>query len=479
MSGPHSTIAEAPLQRARGAAAPVLPRLLAGVHTEGALTLADHLSVHGQLPPLRGGRRRRGREHAAALIDEIERSGLLGHGGAAFPTATKMRAVASGRGRAIVVANGAEGEPASLKDRTLLEMAPHLVLDGAVLAAEAVDADEVIVCACETADASVHSLEQAIEERAVEPRAGRSPKLHLRTVPGHYVAGQESALVNYLGGGPAMPTFTPPLPFEQGLRRRPTLVDNVETLAHVALIARHGAPWFRQLGTPSQPGSALVTLSGPVADPGVYEIEHGASLASLIDAAGGTTTGVRGALLGGYAGAWVSREWLGGVALSKEHLAAHGATLGAGVVLLLSDQACPVAETARVARWMAGQSVRQCGPCLNGLDSLAGTLEQLAFNGAEASVTRRIERLASLTARRGACGHPDGAVNLILSALEAFHGDFAEHARHGACDRCARPPELPLPDREVSDQASRDRVSGRGSSRGGASRDRATRGGAT
>jgi NADH:ubiquinone oxidoreductase subunit F (NADH-binding) len=456
MSTP-STISEAAFERGHSQAPAVLPRLLAGVHTQGPTTLSEHLSIHGQLPSIRGGRRRRDREHAAALIDEVDRSGLLGRGGAAFPTAMKMRAVADGRGRAIVVANGAEGEPASLKDRTLLEMAPHLVLDGAVLAAEAVGADEAIVCACETAGVSVHSLGQAIEERAAQD-AGRSPKLHLRTVPGHYVAGQESALVNYLGGGPAKPTFAPPLPFEQGLKRRPTLVDNVETLAHVALIARHGAPWFRQLGTPSQPGSALVTLSGPVADPGVYEIEHGASLSSLIAAAGGTTAGVRGALLGGYAGAWISREWLGGVALSKEHLAAHGASLGAGVVLLLSDRACPVAETARIARWMAGQSVRQCGPCINGLDNLAGTLEQLALGSADATAMRRVERLASLTARRGACGHPDGAVNLILSALEAFQPDFAEHARHGACDGCSRPPELPLPDREVDHQTSRGRA---------------------
>lgn len=440
-----------------------LPRLLAGIPARGALGLREHVELHGELPTF-GARRRRGAEE---LIELVARAGLRGRGGGGFLTGAKLRAVAGARGRPIVLVNAAEGEPASLKDRTLLEMAPHLVLDGAVAAAEAVDADEVIVCACETAGAAVHSLRQAIAERAAEPGVGRSPKLHLRTIPDHYVAGQESALVNYLGGGPAKPTFTPPLPFEQGLRRRPTLVDNVETLAHVALIARHGAPWFRQLGTPSQPGSALVTLSGPVADPGVYEIEHGASLASLIDAAGGATTGIRGALLGGYAGAWVSREWLSGVALSEEHLAAHGASLGAGVVLLLSDRACPVAETARVARWMAGQSVRQCGPCIHGLDGLARTLEQLALNGAEASVTRRIEHLASFTARRGACGHPDGAVNLVLSALEAFHADFAEHARHGACDRCSRPPELPLPDREVSDRVSRGGASRGGAARGG------------
>src|SRR5205807_6226567 len=257
----------------------------------------------------------------------------------------------------------------------------HLVLDGAVLAAEAVGADEVIVCVCQSAGASLQSLAFAGEERERSPeggRPGRPPKLRLVEVPSHYVAGEESALVNHLGGGAAKPTFRPPMPFEQGVRRRPTLIDNVETLAHLALIARHGASWFRQLGTAGQPGSTLVTLSGPVARPGVYEIEHGASLASLIEAGGGTTAGVRGALLGGYAGSWIGAERLQALALSNEHLAAHEATLGAGVVLLLSEEACPVAETARVARWLAGQSAGQCGPCVHGLDSLAVTLEQIA-----------------------------------------------------------------------------------------------------
>ncbi len=459
MSGSTSTLTE-PLPATVQRGAPALPRLLAGIPTRGALTLDGHLAIHGPLPASGGRGRRRARERAAMLIDEIERSGLLGHGGAAFPTATKLRAVASARRRALVVVNAAEGEPASLKDRTLLETLPHLVLDGGILAAEAVGADEVIVCACESADEGIESVARAIEERASAGFA-QSPRLQLTTVPVHYVAGQESALVSYLGDGPAKPTFTPPLPFEQGVRRRPTLVNNVETLAHVALIARHGAPWFRQLGTPTQPGSALVTLSGPLAHPGVYEIEHGASLSSLIEAAGGTTARVRGALLGGYAGAWIGSERLNGVALSNEHLAPHGASLGAGVVLLLSAEACPVAETARVARWLAGQSTRQCGPCVHGLDALATTIEELAGGTAAARAVQRIDRLASLVARRGACGHPDGAVNLILSALETFESEFAEHARHGPCDGCSRPPEMPMPDRPLSEEASRGTLSRR------------------
>ncbi|HTA32520.1 MAG TPA: NADH-ubiquinone oxidoreductase-F iron-sulfur binding region domain-containing protein [Solirubrobacteraceae bacterium] len=448
----NSTLTESPAPTGQPAPA-ALPRLLVGVPLRGALSLEEHIAIHGPLPATSGRGRRRARERAALLIDEIERSGLLGHGGAAFPTATKMQAVASARRRAIVVVNAAEGEPASRKDRTLLERLPHLVLDGAILVAGAVGADEVIVCACESAKEGIESMARAIEERAVA--AERAPRVHLNAVPNHYVAGQESAMVNYLNGGPAKPTFTPPLPFEQGVRRRPTLVNNAETLAHVALIARHGASWFRQLGTPSQPGSALVTLSGPLADPGVYEIEHGASLASLIKAAGGSTARTHGALIGGYAGSWVAGELLNGVALSNEHLAAHGASLGAGVVLLLSERACPVAETARIARWLAGQSTRQCGPCVHGLDALATTIEEIAGGVVQAQAGQRIGRLASLTAGRGACGHPDGAVNLILSALETFEAEFAEHARHGPCDRCARPPELPMPARPVSQESTR------------------------
>jgi NADH:ubiquinone oxidoreductase subunit F (NADH-binding) len=410
------------------------------------MSLEEHLAVHGPLPELGGGRRR-DRDEGARLVEEIERAGLLGHGGAAFPTARKMRAVAAARGRAIVVANGAEGEPASRKDRTLMASLPHLVLDGASLAATAVGASEAIVCVCGSAPASLQALNGALEERELRPDPRRSTSIRLAEVPGDYVAGEESALLKHLAGGAATPTFRPPMPYEQGLRRRPTLIQNVETLAHIALIARHGAAWFRRLGTASEPGSALVTLSGPVAHPGVYEIEHGASLSSLIEAGGGATAGFRGALLGGYGGSWIAAERLHGVALSNEHLAAHGASLGAGVVLLLSDEACPVAETARVARWLALQSAGQCGPCVHGLDSLAATLAQIATGSAPAKAGARIERLAALVSRRGACGHPDGAVSLLLSALESFSVEFADHARHGACERCASPSELPLPRR--------------------------------
>lgn len=420
------------------------------------MSLPEHLAVHGPLQLAR--RRRRGGEQP--LIGQIERAGLRGRGGGGFPAAVKMRAVASARRRAVVVVNAAEGEPASFKDRTLTRALPHLVLDGATLAAHALGADEVIVSVCESARTSVASIEEAIAERG-SPRHG-SPRTRLATVPTHYVAGQESALVNRLNGGPAIPTFTPPMPFRQGVARRPTLVSNAETLAHIALIARHGPDWYRELGTPSQSGSTLITLSGPVANPGVYEIEYGASLASLIDAAGGSTARLRAALLGGYGGSWVGEEHLHGLVLSDEYLASRGAALGAGVVLLLSEDACPVAETTRVARWLAEQSTGQCGPCVNGLGAIATSLQEIAGGVAHATVSQRIARLATLVSGRGACGHPDGAVRIVLSALETFGPELADHARHGPCDACLSPGELPLsattaPGREPTDKPVRRR----------------------
>jgi len=425
-----------------------LPRLLAGMPEHGALGLADHRAIHGELPC--GTRReRRERRGAGALVELVEQAGLRGRGGAAFPVARKLRAVTAAAGRTplgkrpIVLANASEGEPASGKDRLLLESLPHLVLDGGVLAARAVGADELIVCVEESATMALQSLARALSER--ERAGGDALRIGIQTVPHGYVSGQESALVNLCNGGPAKPTLTPPMPFQRGVRRRPTLINNAETLAQLALIARYGSRWFRALGTPADPGSALVTLSGAVARPGVYEIEHGAPLPALIDAAGGSTSGLRAVLLGGYGGAWVDAGAIPELALANDQLAAHGASLGAGVVVLLSERACPVAETARVTRWLATQSAGQCGPCVHGLDAIAGAIEALAHGAATAGVGQRIARWCSLASGRGACRHPDGAVRFIASGLEVFAKEFADHAAHGRCDTCASAPELPVP----------------------------------
>ncbi len=279
-----------------------LPRLLAGLHPDGRpVSLREHERIHGPLP----------RPAGHELIEAIELSGLRGRGGADFPTARKLRAVAGTGDRfarrrrraSAVVVNGSETEPASAKDALLLSRLPHLVLDGAMLCALAVGASEVIVKVGESASVVLESVQRALEERGAEP-----VPIEVHGAPEGYVSGEESAVVHYLNGGASLPTFIPPRPFERGYRGRPTLIQNPETLAQVALVARFGPDWYRELGTAADPGSALVTISGAVAAPGVYELAFGTPMVDLLDAAGGAVEPLQALLVGGYFGTWVDAE---------------------------------------------------------------------------------------------------------------------------------------------------------------------------
>lgn len=410
-----------------------LPRLLRGVGPEPITSLAAHTRLHGALPAGPG----RGR---AALIDEVDGAGLRGRGGASFPVSKKMRSVAARRGAKVVVVNGTEGEPASKKDRALLREAPHLVLDGAALAARAIGADDVYVAFSERDARSSTSLATALEER----RALREePNLQLFGAPELFLAGQETALVNMLNGGHCQPTFGT-RPYQRGVRGRPTLVQNAETLAHLALIARHGADWFRELGPDRDPGSALITISGAVSAPGVYEIAHGMPLTQMLDAAG-VEQPLAAVLIGGYFGTWFTAAEIAATRLSPGDLREHGASLGAGVIVALGVGACPVAETARVAEWFAAETAGQCGPCVHGLDAIAGTLAAVRTGTAGRYAADDLMRWVQELPGRGACQHPDGAARFISSALDVFAEDFRDHAAHGHCERCAGTPVLPVP----------------------------------
>ncbi len=189
----------------------------------------------------------------------MERSGLRGRGGADFPTATKLRAVAERRGAGALVVNGSETEPASAKDRLLLARLPHMVLDGAVPPPRAVGAREIIVKIGDGTPTVLRSLEGAIAVRTATTSSSSSSR-----VPGATSPARRPPFCNFLARGVSKPTFVPPRPYERGLRGRPTLIQNPETLAQLALIARFGAEWFRELGSDADPGSALVTISGAV-----------------------------------------------------------------------------------------------------------------------------------------------------------------------------------------------------------------------
>ena len=406
-----------------------LPRLLAGLRPGGGpMTLAAHAQIHGPLPNI----------PAHQLIEEVEQSGLRGRGGADFPTARKLRAVAGRRRVGPVVVNGSETEPASGKDRLLLARLPHLVLDGAVLAAGAIGSSEVIVKVGANAADAVGALESAVALR--EHR-----RMRIQIVPGPegYVAGEESAVVHYLNGGGPLPTFIPPRPYERGYRGRPTLIQNPETLAQLALVARFGSHWYRELGTVADPGSALVTITGAVAAPGVYELAFGTSMSDLLAAAGGPTEPLQALLVGGYFGTWVDASAAARLRLSREDLRSVGCSLGSGVLIALGESACGLHESARVIAYLAQQSAGQCGPCVYGLRAIADAVSALADGVAGPRERDRVLRWASEIRGRGACHHPDGAARFVESALRVFARDVESH-RRGRCG--ARPAGLPVGD---------------------------------
>ncbi len=409
-------------------------RISAYVTQFAGASLADHRAAFRSPETARGS--------ASDVVDAVERAGLRGRGGARFPTAVKLRAVAGGRGRPIVVANGSESEPASRKDAVLLASTPHLVLDGAALAAAAVDSDEVIVGIKASSGEARRAIIRAAQERqAIEPDG-----LHVQVVevPDRYIAGEERSLTNLLNGGPAIPT-SGPRPFERGVARRPTLLLNVETLANLAMIWRSGPEWFRSIGTTEDPGSMLVTISGTVARPGVYEVPLGSGLAGLIDRAGGTTSGLGPVLVGGYCGSWVAASDVPATTLDARGLAAVGGIVGPGIVVVTPEGACGWLETAGVMRWLSEQTAGQCGPCVHGLAAIAGAAGEVLAGSGGSKTIGRLERWASDVEGRGACRFPDGAVRLLRSALQVFGPDVRDHARGRACPGSRRPAVLPLP----------------------------------
>lgn len=390
--------------------------------------LRTHLARHGRIP-YRGASR--------VLIGDIERAGLTGRGGASFPVHVKLAAVADsgakGRLAPVIVANGAEGEPASSKDTTLLWLSPHLVLDGIQLAAEATGADRAVLYT--NSGALGDHLRRALDE----PREDRVP-VEVAVAPPRFLAGQETALVSHLSGGPAIPRFVPPRPAERGVGGAPTLVQNVETLAHLALIARHGPQWFREVGIPNGSGSLLITLNLQEDRPRVFEVPFGLPFTELL----GDGLGISAVLVGGYHGTWLPVNQALRLRFDNESLGTVGSSVGAGILAALPADRCGLIESARAVRYLALESAGQCGPCLNGLPRMSATLTALARGRADRGDLADLERWAGLVTGRGACHHPDGTSRFVRSALATFAGEVDRHQR-GECGAGTTRPFLPIP----------------------------------
>lgn len=365
------------------------------------------------------------------LLTEVEASGLLGRGGAAFPLAVKLRTVRdNGRaaGGSVVIANGEEGEPASIKDRWLLRNRPHAILDGLRLAAAIVGAQRGYVYvsdaqAARRIDSALGECDSALGALAIE----------LITVTPGYVAGEESAAVQVINGGPAKPTDKPPRPFEEGVGGRPTLVSNVETLAQLAYLHQHDAEQFRTVGTDGSPGTFLATITGAGRPPALYELPHGVAVTDLLALHGVAAEKVTGALMGGYFAGLLNRDFLGAT-LDHETVRGLGCGLGCGAIGILTDD-CPVAVAASVLEYFDRENAGQCGSCFNGTAAMAAVASALRDGAAAEDDLARLRRWSVVLRGRGACATLDGAANVAASLLAQFPDEVTCHLEND-CQAC-------------------------------------------
>jgi NADH:ubiquinone oxidoreductase subunit F (NADH-binding) len=399
--------------------------------------LAGHIDTHG-LPAVFMGRETSWRR---ALATSIEQSGLVGRGGGGFPSSVKLALASSHHRGATIVCNGMEGEPASDKDKLLLTRVPHLVLDGAQFLAAICRADRIVVCVPLGRDGVAGAVSHAIAERGATGYS-RVTEMLVRP-PDRFISGEESSLANWLETDRALPVFRPDKGTPLRIGKQPALVHNAETLAHIALIARQGPSPFLAQGTAEEPGTTLVTISGSVTQPGVVEVDRGTALWDVA-LRGRPTEDVQALLVGGYGGSWVGPTHFA-TPYSSMDLRAIGATAGVGVIVVVGESVCGVAETARIARYLADQSAGQCGPCVHGLPAIADDLALLVRGQVDRHFADRLDYRLNEVDGRGACRHPDGAVGLVRSALRVFSSDAAAHEGGTPCQHHRKPTILRFP----------------------------------
>src|SRR6201995_5200338 len=396
-------------------------RLPAGLDRMPRLDLEAHRDIFGPLPRLTA-------EELIAIAEQVD---LRGQGGAAFPFARKLSAVVENAEAddcpPIVVVNGTEGEPGSVKDKMLMIRSPYLVRSGAALVAEAIGADEIIVGVAgdELANRSV--------EAAIEAEPGLRKLARVVQMPERFISGESGALVRGINGKRPIPPGRKVLAADFGVSDLPTLLSNTSTFAQLAVLALLGPESFAAVGTPEKPGTVLLSGGGSAAQPAVVEVPTGVPLAAVLDIC--QAPAGDGVLVGGYHGMWLPAGTAYVIPVSREGLAAVGGTLGSGIVLPLGDGTCPLGEVSRIASYLAGESAGQCGPCKLGLPSIARALAALIDGSGGIEALDIARRSAAQVAGRGACSHPDGVTRFVLSALDVFTEDLAAHVFHSSCGR--------------------------------------------
>ncbi len=377
------------------------------------------------------------------VLDVIVASGLRGRGGAGFPTGQKWTFAAQEPGDTkYVVANGGEDEPGSQKDRVVMEIYPHKLVEGVILAAYAVGAGEAYLYVNSLYTEAISQLEGAIDAATAAGFLGEalggsgfSLQMKLQAAPQEYVAGEDTASLEVIEGRKPLPREKPPFPTAAGLFGKPTVVNNVETFAYVPAIVRRGVDWFRTQGTTDNPGTMLFTLPANVRKPGVVELQVGVPLRELIETHGGglaSGKAVKAVLPGGPSSGFLSAADLD-VAMDRQPLIEKGSALGCGVLRIVEDDQCIVEVADEIAQFFARECCGQCASCVMETSTFGRILGAVQKGGGTLQLLDQIPKVGAFAKGKGFCSLISMPVPPLTSALRVFPDDFAYHIEHHAC----------------------------------------------
>ena len=378
-----------------------------------------------------------------AVIDEIEKSGLRGRGGGGFPTGRKWRFTAANKGgKSYVVCNGDEGDPGAFMDRSIMEGDPHKLIEGMAIAAYAIGADEGYIYVRAEYPLAIKRLRKAIADAEAKNYLGKnimgsdfSFDLHIKEGAGAFVCGEETALIASIEGERGMPRPKPPFPANKGLFGRPTLINNVETLANIPVIMLHGADWFAQMGTETSKGTKTFALTGDVNNTGLIEIPMGTTLREIVfDIGGGMRDGkkFKAVQIGGPSGGCLTEEHLD-IPMDYDNLIKAGAMVGSGGLVVMSDKTCIVEVARFFMNFTQNESCGKCVPCREGTKNMLAILQKIVDGKGEMKDLDTLEELAKNVKEGSLCGLGKTAPNPVLSTLKYFRDEYIAHIQDKKC----------------------------------------------
>lgn len=378
-----------------------------------------------------------------AVIKEVLDSGLRGRGGAGFPTGLKWKFTAANKGgKSYVVCNGDEGDPGAFMDRSVMEGDPHKLLEGMAIAAFAIGADEGYIYVRAEYPLAIKRLRKAIADAEEKHYLGKnilgtdfSFTLHIKEGAGAFVCGEESALLASIEGERGMPRPKPPFPANKGLFGRPTLINNVETLANIPVIMLKGAKWFSSMGTETSKGTKTFALTGEVNNTGLIEVPMGTTLREIVFDIGG---GIRGGKkfkavqIGGPSGGCLTEEHLD-LPMDYESLTKAGAMIGSGGLVVMNEDTCIVEVARFFMNFTQNESCGKCVPCREGTKNMLKILRKIVNGQGTMEDLDKLEELAKAVKDGSLCGLGKTAPNPVLSTLKYFRDEYIAHIKDKKC----------------------------------------------